>query len=128
MVCNLIQKDLFIQRDFAMMLCKKCNQVTARVVTRRDLSKFSKSNYAGSVVATAVLAGAAKTGGTGIASVAANVARAATKGPKELLISAGITVVIGAVGAGVKYLFSKRMAGDKTYVYCAKCGHYEPMA
>lgn len=112
------------------MLCKKCNKVTARVITKRELSKLSKNNYAGPAVAaaTTVAAVAAKTGGAGITSVAANVARAATKGPKELLIAAGITLALGAATAGAKYLFSKREAGDKTYAYCAKCGHYEPMA
>ncbi|AOA05357.1 hypothetical protein GYM96_19840 [Pseudomonas fragi] len=127
MACYLIQRELFTQRDFVMMLCKKCNQVTARVITKRDLSKLSKSNYIGPAVAAATVL-AAKTGGSGIASVAANAAKAATKGPKELLITAGITLALSAAGVGVKYLFSKRTAGDKTYAYCAKCGHYEPMA
>ena len=112
-----------------MMLCKKCNQITARVITKRELSKLSKLHYGGpaAAAAAAVVVVAAKTGGTGIASVAAHIARAATKGPKELLIAAGITLAAGAAASGVKYLFSKREAGDKTYAYCAKCGHYELM-
>lgn len=113
-----------------MMLCKKCSQVTARVITKRELSKLSKNNYSGAVVATAaaVATVAAKTGGSGITSAVRYAAKAATKGPKELLIAAGITAALGAVSAGVKYLYSKREAGDKSYVYCASCGHYEPMS
>lgn len=111
------------------MLCKKCNRVTARVTTKRELAKLSEKNYAGPAVAAvaAVAATAAKTGGSGVTGIIAHAARAATKGPKELLITAGITAAIGVVAAGTKYLFSKREAGDKAYAYCANCGYYEPM-
>ncbi len=118
-----------------MMLCKKCGQVTARVVTKRELGGLSKRHYAGPAVATAATAVAAtvvKTAGSGAVGLLANgakeAAKAATKGPKELLIAAGITAGVAAVGAGVKYLLSKREAGNKSYAYCASCGHYEAMA
>ncbi|KTB58665.1 hypothetical protein AO066_02005 [Pseudomonas fluorescens] len=113
-----------------MLLCKKCSQVTARVITKRELSKLSEKNYVGPAVATAatVVAAASKAGGPGLAGKLAHAAKAATKGPKELLITAGITAALGLVSAGTKYYFSKREGGDKTYAYCANCGHYEPMS
>lgn len=120
-----------------MMRCKSCNHITARMVTKRELKELSKKHYKGPLAAAAavVATAAAKTVGSNASAVVGlaakgvvHAAKAATKGPKEMLVSAGIAAAVTASGYAVKHFFDKRAAGDKTYAYCARCGHYEPMA
>lgn len=122
--------------EIAVILCSKCHQVTARIVTRAELKKLSKREYSGPLVAAAsgalaLATTAAKTGGSAIPSAMAHAAKAtakaATKDPRTLLITAGVAAAGAAVTAGVNYWFSRRKADDSTYAYCANCGHYEAM-
>lgn len=110
-----------------MMRCKKCNQITARIATKRELrtlsDKLGPLTAAAATVATAV---AAK-GATGAAGFALKAAKTAAKGPQALLVGVALAAVTTAVGAGIKYVVSRRESDDKTYVYCPSCGHYEAL-
>lgn len=117
-----------------MMRCKKCDQASARVVTKRELRKLSKTVFSGPLIATAAKVAsataplaAAATGPVAVGLLATAV-KGATKGPKELLIGAGITAAVTTIGIAVKHGFSKLANGDKTYAYCSNCGHYEPLS
>ena len=107
-----------------MMRCKKCNQTTARITTKRELSKLSATfgplTAAAATVATAATA-------KGAAGFALRAAKTAAKGPQAVLLGLAVTAATTAVTVGVKYLVSRRAAGEKNNVYCESCGHYEAM-
>jgi hypothetical protein len=112
-----------------MMRCKKCNQTTVRVISKRELTKLSKKHYAGPIAAASAVAGAAiaKEAGPTLMGGFIRAAKTATKGPKEILITGAAGLALFAAKKGVDYLIAKRQAGDKSYAYCSSCGHYEVM-
>lgn len=110
-----------------MMRCKKCNQTTARMTTKREMRKLSDTLGPLTAAAATVATAAAAKGAAGAAGFALRAAKTAAKGPQALLLGVAVAAVTTAVGAGIKYVVSRREADDKTYVYCSSCGHYEAM-
>lgn len=107
-----------------MILCNKCNQVTAQIVTKSEFKKLSKTHYSGALAATAttVAAVAAKSGAipraVGVITHAVRAgAKAATKDPRALLITAGIGVAATLLTAGANHWLSGRKANATTYIY-----------
>lgn len=106
-----------------MLRCKNCGKSAARIASKGALQKLSNTlaPLAGVIAVAAAKAGPSAPGAM------MRVAKAATKDTKSLVIGAGLTLAVGAIGNGIKYWLDRKAMNDKKYVYCPECGHYEPM-
>ena len=111
-----------------MIRCSQCKTTNARIITGSELTKLSKKLYAGAVVAAAAtVAKSATTSASGAAGLIAKVSKAASKAPGGPLTKLGM-IAAGAVITGlVKLGIEQWSNGNAKYVYCANCGHQEPL-